>query len=90
MYSIKSKLKITQFDQETKDQIKHLFRILILNAKHRCFSKCILQRALRLLSRNFDIKIYKFDKGRGVAVLDSKDSYAKLDLIVSDTSKFPY
>ena len=26
MYFMKSKLKITQFDEETKDQIKYLFR----------------------------------------------------------------
>ena len=44
--------------------------------------------SLRLLSRNSDIKICKFVKGRGVAVLNSEDYYVKLDLLVSDTSKF--
>ena len=34
------------------------------------------------------IKICKFDKGRGVAVLNSENYYAKLHLIASDTTKF--
>ena len=90
MYSIKSKLKITQLNDDTKDQIKYLFRKFILNAKQRCFSKRIqfLHRTLQSLFRNSDIKICKFDKGRGVAVLNSEDYYAKSDLIVSNTSKF--
>ena len=33
MYSIKSKLKITQFDEETKDQMKYLFQNFIQNTK---------------------------------------------------------
>ena len=69
---------------------KCLFQKYILNAKQRCSFKRnqFLYRTLRSLSRSFDIKICKFDKGRGVAVLNSEDYYAKLDLIVSDTSKF--
>ena len=30
----------------------------------------------------------KFDKGKGVALLNSEDYYAKLDVIVNDASKF--
>ena len=30
----------------------------------------------------------KFDKGKGVAVLNFEDYCAKLDVIVNDTSKF--
>ena len=34
------------------------------------------------------MKICKFGKGRKVAILNLKDYYAKLELIVADTSKF--
>ena len=89
-FNLKSELNNTQFDDETKDQIKYLFRKFVLNVKHKCSSKCnqFLHRTLQSLSRNSDIKICKFDNGRGEAVLYSKEYYAKLDLIKSDASKF--
>ena len=40
-----------------------------------------------MLSRNSDFKICKFDKGREITFLNSKNYYTKLNLIVSDTSK---
>ena len=90
MYSIKSKLKITQLNEETKEQIKYLFQKFTRNAKYRRSSKRnqFLHRPLPSLSRKSDIKICEFDKGLGVAILNSKYCCAKMDLIVSVTFKF--
>ena len=59
---------------------KHIYEILTLSKIHR--------NTLSSLSHNPKIKMCKFDKGKGVAVLNSEDYFAKLDVIVKDTSKF--
>ena len=88
--NIKRKLKIPFFHEDTKDQIKYLFQKFALNAEHQCASKRnqFLHRTLQSLSNNTDIKVCKLDKGRGVAILNSDDYYAKLDNILADKSKF--
>ena len=43
---------------------------------------------LKKLGDNSRIKVCKFDKGKGVVILDSHDYYAKLDCIINDSSKF--
>jgi len=40
------------------------------------------------LARDSTIKICKFDKGNGIAILKTKDYFEKLDKIVEDQSKF--
>ena len=40
------------------------------------------------LSNDKDIKVCKFDKGTGVCVLNSRDYFSKLDVIIDDSSKF--
>ena len=47
-----------------------------------------LRRTLRLLARIVDIKLYKFDKGNGFAILEAEDYLWKLDKIIEDGSKF--
>ena len=88
--NIKRKLKIPFFHEDTKDQIKYLFQKFALNAEHQCASKRnqFLHITLQSLSNNTDIKVCKLDKGRGVAILNSDDYYAKLDNILADKSKF--
>ena len=90
LHSIKSKLRISSIDDETKDEIKYIFRKFIINAKQQCDKRHnkFIHRTLSSLSHNPKIKMCKFDKGKGVAVLNSEDYYAKLDVIVKDTSKF--
>ena len=39
-------------------------------------------------SKGLSIKICKFDKGKGTAILDKKDYFLKLDDIIEDKSKF--
>ena len=43
-----------------------------------------LHCALPNLSKDPEIKVFKFDKGRGVVLLDSSDYYSKLDDIVHE------
>ena len=47
-----------------------------------------LHRTPYSLSKDPEIKVYKFDKGWGVVLLDSDEYYSKLDYIVNDQSKF--
>ena len=47
-----------------------------------------LHNTLKILGNNSRIKVCKFDKGKWVVILDSHDYYAKLDCIISDSSKF--
>ena len=39
-------------------------------------------------SKNSSIKICKFDKGKGTAILNKKDYFLKLDDVIEDKSKF--
>ena len=47
-----------------------------------------LHRTLDKLQKNDKIKICKYDKGRGVAILDKEDYFGKFDSIINDSSKF--
>ena len=47
-----------------------------------------IYQTLSSLSHNPKTKMCKFDKGKTVAVLNSEDYYATLDVIVNDNSKF--
>ena len=47
-----------------------------------------LHRTLKALSSNTDIKCCKMDKGVGVVILDTKEYFSKLDIIVQDESRF--
>ena len=62
----------------------------MINAKQQCGKQHnqFIHRTLSSLSHNPKTKMCKFDKGKSVAVLNSEDYYAKLDVIVNDNSKF--
>ena len=45
-------------------------------------------KAVKSIKNNGNIKVMKFDKGQGVAILNTKDYLSKLHKIVDDTSKF--
>ena len=47
-----------------------------------------LNNTLKKLGDNSRIKVCKFDKEKGVVILDSHDYYAKLNCIINDSSKF--
>ena len=88
-YLIKKNENI-KFDEDTSDEIKFALKRFSTNAKRICSSH--RNRALHKTSKNLSndnaIKICKFDKGKGIAILDSSDCYSKLDSIVCDQSKF--
>ena len=68
-----------KFDEDTSDKIKFALKRFSTNAKRKCSSH---------LSNDNAIKICKFGKGKGIAILDSSDYYSKLDSIICDQSKF--
>ena len=47
-----------------------------------------LHQTLSNLAIDSDIKVSKFDKEKGVAILDTKDYYGKLNCIISNNFKF--
>ena len=67
-----------------------MFQKFIIKANSKCSTKRnqFIHQTLRSLSDNSDIKICKFDKGKGVAILNSNDCISKLNSIVNDKSKF--
>ena len=75
LYTIENKLLISSIDNETKDEIKYIFRKFITNAKQQCDKRHnqFIQQTLSSLSHNPKIKMCKFDKGKGVALLNSED-----------------
>ena len=79
-----------KFDEEISDEIKFALKRFSTSAKRICSShrNRALHKTLKNLSKDNEIKICKFDKGKGIAILDSSDYYSKLDSIVLDQSKF--
>ena len=88
-YTLETRFKLP-INIELKDKIKFYFRKFMNEAKARCSDKSnqAIHSALKSLANDPNIKICKFDKGRGVVILNSKDYYMKLDSIVSDSTKF--
>ena len=89
IYSIKKNENIT-LNSEIKDEIKFVFKQFSNNAKRLCSNpkNSSFHRTLKQLSDDSSIKICKFDKGKGTAILNKKDYFLKLDDIVEDKSKF--
>ena len=77
-------------DDDTREDIKFIVKKFMNQGKRLCSNhrNIALHKTLKSLKDDTNIKICKFDKGRGVAILDSDDYYFKLDKIVNDTSKF--
>ena len=88
-YSLKGYPKVTMND-EVRDDVKFIFRKFITDSSRVCSTRTnkALHQTLENLVKNTAIKICKFDKGNGVAILDTNDYNAKLDAIIGDKSKF--
>ena len=80
----------SRVDFSLKESIRNLYykfnnesKMAFQSKKHKA-----LHSTLRALARDKSVKICSYDKGTGLVVMDSDDYFAKLDLIVNDTSKF--
>ena len=79
-------------DYETEDELKFLTKKFTEDSHRACLTRmnqslhCILNK----LSQDSKIKVglCLYDKGNGVAILNSTNYYEKLDKIVNDRSKF--
>ena len=87
IYSTKKNENIT-LNSEIKDKIKFVFKQFSNNAKCLCSNpkNSSFHRTLKQLSDDSSIKICKFDKGKGTAILNKKDW--KLNDIIEDKLKF--
>ena len=75
---------------KTRDEIKFVTKKFVNDGQRLCSDRrnMALHCTLYSLSKDLEIKVCKFDKGRVVVLLDSDDYYSKLDYIVNDQSKF--
>lgn len=89
IYSLKKNTNLN-IDDETKDEIKYLVKKFVEKGNRICSSRAnqCLHSTLNKLSKDSTIKICKYDKGNGVAILNSGDYYRKLDNIIEDKTKF--
>ena len=79
-----------EIDDETRDEIKFIVKHFLNDAKRICcsLSNQALHLTLKSLSQNKNIKICKFDKGKGTTIMDSNEYYEKLESMLNDKSKF--
>ena len=77
-------------DDEIKDDIKFLVKRFVEEGTRACSTRQnqSLHRTINKLSQDSSIKVCKFDKGNGVAILQAEDYLSKLAKIVNDKSKF--
>ena len=87
---IKTQLNFIPVDNHFKDEIKFAFTKFINDEKRMCNNprNVALHQTLNNLAIDSDIKVGKFDKGKSVTILDTKDRYVKLNCIISDNFKF--
>ena len=88
-YSLKGDPKVT-INDEVREEVKFIFRKFLTDSSRVCSTRTnkALHQTLENLAKDTTIKICKFDKGNGVAILDTNDYNAKLDAIIGDKSKF--
>ena len=86
----KTLLNFVPVDNQFNEEIKFAFKKLMNGGKRSCYNPKIvaLHKTLNNLAIDSDVKVCKFDKGKVVAILDTKDYYDKLNCIISDNSKF--
>ena len=77
-------------DDETCDDIEYAFEQSINGGKRLCSNRknVALHQTLKDPADDTLIKICKFDKGRGISILNTDDYFEKLDSIINDHSKF--
>ena len=75
---------------EFRHRIIHTVHAFINDSRNICGSQKnqAKHKVLKNLANNKKLKICKFDKGAGVAILNSNDYYEKLEKIVNDKTKF--
>ena len=75
---------------ETCNDIKYAFKQFINGGKRPCSNRrnAALYQTLNDLADYTSIKICKFDKGRGVSILNTNDYFERLDSIIKYHSKF--
>ena len=75
-------------EEEVKSKLRTIARTL-LKKKEKLPRKIIeMMKALRALSRDHSIYVSRLDKGNGVVIMDKADYNRKMEIILSDTSKF--
>ena len=89
VYTLKRNTDV-EMNDEIQDDIKFLVKRFVNDANRACSESVnqFLHHTLHKLSMDASIKVCKFDKGNGIAILESDDYYRKLDKIVDDKSKF--
>ena len=89
VYTLKRDTDVTVIE-ELRDEFKFLVKRFTNDAEHACSERAnqSLHWTLRSLARNADIKLCKFDKGNGFAILEAEDYFLKLHRIIEDGSKF--
>ena len=77
-------------DEETKDEIKFWVKQFVDAGNRICSkrTKRSLHHTLHKLSQDPAIKICRYDKENGLAILDASDYNTKLNSIISDKTKF--
>ena len=89
-FRLTNNIETHSVDEETKDEIKFLVKQFV-DAGNRICSKRTnrsLHNTLIKLSQDPAIKICRYDKGNGLAILDASDYNTKLNSIISDKKKF--
>ena len=89
VYSLERNTNI-DMDDEAKDKLKFLMKKFTEDSHRACSTRMnqSLHCTLNKLSQDSKIKVCRYDKGNGVAILTCTDYYEKLNKIVSDRSKF--
>ena len=77
-------------DDNFKDEVKFCVNNFLKRSENLCNSNInqSFHRTCKQLANDHNIKICKFDKGSGIAILNSDDYFTKLDSIVNDQHKF--
>ena len=89
VYTLKRNTDVT-VNEELRDEFTFLVKRFTNDAERACSERAnqSLHRTLRSLARNADIKLCKFDKENGFAILEGEDYFLKLDRLIEDGSKF--
>ena len=91
MYSLANNNNVPVcIDDNFKDEVKFCVNNFLKRSENLCNSNInqSFHLTCKQLANDHNIKICKFDKGSGIAVLNSDDYFTKLDSIVNDQHKF--
>ena len=89
VYTLKRNTVVT-VNEELKNEFNFLIKRFTNVAERACSERANQSphQTLRSLAGNADIKLCKFEKGNGLAILETDDYFLKLDKIIEDRSKF--